>query len=224
MQMSPASVASGSNASMVDAMIDLDRFRATPLNRDPYDYIIVPGFLRSESIAAIESDYPAIDQPGSFPVAGLDYGPAFAALLATLEGDAMRDAFAEKFGVDLTNRPTMITVRGRCQGKDGRIHTDSVTKILTVLIYMNAAWEAPGGRLRVLRSPTNLENYAAEVPPVAGTLLAFRRGERSWHGHPPFVGPRRVIQLNWVASADVVRREQTRHRISAWVKKLARFG
>ena len=73
----------------------------------------------------------------------------------------MRDAFAEKFGVDLTDRPTMITVRGRCQGKDGRIHTDSVTKILTVLIYMNAAWEAPGGRLRVLRSPTDLEDYAA---------------------------------------------------------------
>ena len=224
MHTAASSVASSPNASATDSMIDLDRFRATPLSRDPYDYLIVPGFLRGESIAAIESDYPVVDRPGSFPVTGMDYGPAFAALLATLEGDAMRDAFAEKFGVDLTGRPTMITVRGRCQGKDGRIHTDSITKILTVLIYMNAAWEAPGGRLRVLRSPTDLENYAAEVPPVAGTLLAFRRGERSWHGHPPFVGPRRVIQLNWVTGADVVRREQARHRLSAWVKKLARFG
>ena len=206
------------------SVIDLDRFRATPLCHDPYDYLIVPGFLRGEAIPAIEADYPAIDRPGSFPVAGMDYGPAFAALLATLEGDEMRRAFAEKFAVDLAGRPTMITVRGRCQAKDGRIHTDSTTKIITVLIYMNAAWEAPGGRLRVLRSPSDLEDYAAEVPPVAGTLLAFRRGERSWHGHPPFVGPRRVIQLNWVTGDDVVRREQTRHRVSAWVKKLVPFG
>jgi hypothetical protein len=206
------------------AAIDLERFRATPLVRNPYDYLIVPGFLRGAAIGAIESDYPAIDRPGSFPVTGMAYGPAFAALLATLEGDTMRAAFAEKFQVDLAGRPTMITVRGRCQGKDGRIHTDSATKILTVLIYMNAAWEAPGGRLRVLRSATDLEDYAAEVPPVAGTLLAFRRGTRSWHGHPPFVGPRRVIQLNWVTGADVVRREQARHRISAWIKKLAPFA
>jgi len=206
------------------SVIDLDRFRATPLCHDPYDYLIVPGFLRGEAIPAIEADYPAIDRPGSFPVAGMDYGPAFAALLATLEGDEMRRAFAEKFAVDLAGRPTMITVRGRCQAKDGRIHTDSTTKIITVLIYMNAAWEAPGGRLRVLRSPSDLEDYAAEVPPVAGTLLAFRRGERSWHGHPPFVGPRRVIQLNWVTGDDVVRREQARHRVSAWVKKLVPFG
>jgi hypothetical protein len=218
------SVAANAKAPAIDSLIDLDRFRATPLNHQPYDYLIVPGFLRRDAIAAIEADYPAVDRPGSFPVSGMRYGPTFAALLAALEGDAMRDAFAAKFGVDLAGRPTMITVRGRCQGKDGRIHTDSATKILTVLIYMNAAWEAPGGRLRVLRSATNLEDYAAEVPPVAGTLLAFRRGERSWHGHPPFVGPRRVIQLNWVTGADVVRREQARHRLSAWVKKLARFG
>lgn len=204
--------------------IDLDGFRATPLCRDPYDHIIVPRFLRPEAIAAIEADYPAIDRPGSFPLAGLQYGPAFAALVAELEGEDVRNAFAEKFGVDLAGRPVMITVRGRCQAKDGRIHTDTASKIITVLIYMNSAWEAPGGQLRVLRSPDDLDDYAAEVPPVAGTLLAFRRSERSWHGHHPFVGPRRVIQLNWVTDEEVVRREQARHRVSAWVKKLVPFG
>ena len=35
--------------------------------------------------------------------------------------------FEKKFGVDLTGRPTMITVRGRCRAEDGGIHTDSVT-------------------------------------------------------------------------------------------------
>jgi hypothetical protein len=53
-----------------------------------------------------------------------------------------------------------------------------------------------------------------------GTLLAFRRSNNSWHGHKPFAGPRRVIQFNWVTSEAVVRREQNRHRFSAWMKKL----
>jgi SM-20-related protein len=50
--------------------------------------------------------------------------------------------------------------------------------------------------------------------------LAFRRSNNSWHGHKPFSGPRRVIQFNWVTSGAVVRREQNRHRLSAWMKKL----
>jgi hypothetical protein len=77
-----------------------------------------------------------------------------------------------------------------------------------------------GGRLRILRSKVDLDDYAAEVPPAAGTLLAFRRGEKSWHGHATYVGARRVIQLNWLTDMAFVRREQRRHRLSAWTKKL----
>ena len=201
--------------------IDLDGFSRTPLERDPYDYLIVPGFLKTSAIPAIAADYPAIAQPGSFPLDGLTTGPAFDALVTELEGPAMRDAFAEKFGVDLTGRPTMITARGACQAKDGQIHTDSETKILTVLIYMNEGWERDGGQLRVLRSGTDLDDYAAEVPPAAGTLLAFRRSDSSWHGHEPFVGERRVLQLNWVTDESVVKREKRRHTVSAWFKKLS---
>jgi Rps23 Pro-64 3,4-dihydroxylase Tpa1-like proline 4-hydroxylase len=114
----------------------------------------------------------------------------------------------------------MITVRGRCSEKDGKIHTDSETKIITILIYMNSGWESSGGRLRLLRSASSLDDAIVEVPPSEGTLLAFRRGNNSWHGHKPFSGPRRVIQFNWVISESVVRREQNRHRLSAWLKKL----
>jgi SM-20-related protein len=204
--------------------IDLSAFNETPLVRDPFDHLIVPGFLKAEALTAIESDYPSIDRPGSFPLGELKFGPGFARLVEELESPNTAEAFAKKFDVDLTGRPTMITARGRCHARDGRIHTDSETKIITVLVYMNSGWEQPGGRLRVLRSPDDLEDYAAEVPPDAGTLLAFRRSERSWHGHHSFAGPRRVIQLNWVTDDDVVRREQSRHRFSAWVKKLVPFG
>lgn len=201
--------------------IDLESFKATALQRDPYDYLIVPGFLKSEAIKAIDGDYPDIAKPGSFPLNGLKPGPAFNALIADLEGPDMRAAFAEKFAVDLDGRPTTMTVRGHCQARDGRIHTDTESKIITVLIYMNTEeWRDSGGRLRVLRSNGDLNDYAAEVPPEAGTLLAFRRSEHSWHGHETYVGERRAIQLNWVADEAVVRREHRRHRLSAWLKSV----
>ena len=199
-------------------IFDLAAFEATPLKHDPFDYLIVPNFVRAESIGAVERDYPNIDKPGSFPVADLKYGPAFQDMLDEFASDAVRAAFARKFGVDLEGRPLMTTVRGRCQQKDGRIHTDTKSKIITVLIYMNSKWENPGGQLRLLRGPDDLENFAAEVPPSEGTLIAFRRSDNSFHGHKPFVGPRRVIQFNWVTDSGTVWRERLRHRISAWIK------
>ena len=131
-----------------------------------------------------------------------------------------RNAIEEKFNVDLTSRPTMYTVRGFCRARDGKIHTDSKTKIITVLIYMNEHWQADAGRLRLLRSADDLEDYVAEVPPNGGTLLAFKRADNSWHGHKPFIGVRRVVQLNWVVNHRIAFRETFRHRVSAWVKRL----
>lgn len=200
--------------------LDLAALKAKPLVHDPFDYLILPHFLKPEARAAINADYPHVDRPGSFPLSEVKYGPAFASLIEELRGNEVREAFAEKFGIDLTGKPTMITVRGRCSEKDGSIHTDSVTKIITVLIYMNPSWEQPGGRLRLLRSPTDLEDVIAEVPPEEGLLVTFRRSDNSYHGHKPFAGPRRVIQLNWVVSERVLRHETRRHRLSAFAKRI----
>jgi hypothetical protein len=199
--------------------LDLAAFRATPLTREPFPFLIVPQFVTPAARKAVNADYPIIDSPGSFPVAGLSYGPGFQTLLDGLRGPEFRAACEEKFGVDLSGRTSMITVRGRCGTRDGNIHTDAVTKILTVLIYMNPTWEQSGGCLRLLRSPTDIEDVLVEIPPVEGTLLVFRRTDNSWHGHKLFIGPRRVIQFNWVTTAGVERREVLRHRVSAWMKK-----
>ena len=204
--------------------IDLDLFNATPLEREPYDYLIVPGFVRGTALASIDADYPAISAPGSFPLSSVQGGAAFDAFINEMGTDAVRDAFARKFDVDLSGRPMTATVRGRCQTRDGRIHTDTPSKILTLLIYMNTEWDKTGGRLRVLRSGEDLSDYAAEVPPEAGTLLAFKRSEHSWHGHESFSGERRVIQLNWVTDEAVVRRETRRHRFSSFLKTVLSFG
>lgn len=200
--------------------LDLEAFRREPLNAQPFEHLIVPEFVRKEARAGINSDYPHIGERGSFPAAQLAYGPLFAKLLAELESDEFREAFEEKFGIDLKGRPTTVTVRGRCDARDGKIHTDSKSKIITVLIYMNPSWESAGGRLRLLRSGSDLEDTVAEVPPTEGTLVAFKRAENSWHGHKPFSGPRRVIQFNWVHSEGDRRIAMLRHHASAPFKRM----
>lgn len=201
-------------------VLDLASFSATPLVRHPFEYVIVPRFIRAEARAAINADFPRIDAPGSFPISELSFGPAFGSLLAALQGPQMRQAFAEKFAVDLSHRPTVITVRGRCGTRDGHIHTDTASKIITVLIYMNPTWEQSGGRLRLLRSAHDIDDVIAEIPPTEGTLVAFRRSANSFHGHKPFIGPRRVIQLNWVTGRGFGFRQLLKHRASAWAKSL----
>jgi hypothetical protein len=203
--------------------LDLEAFQAAPLVRKPFEYLVLPGFLKPAAAAEINRDYPIIENPGSFPVEELTCGPAFARFIETLQGPEVRAAFEEKFGIDLTGRPTMLTVRGRCGTRDGNIHTDATSKIITVLIYMNPSWEGTGGCLRLLRSPTDIEDVLVEVPPREGTLVAFRRSDNSFHGHKLFIGPRRVIQLNWVTSRRTQRYENLRHRASAWVKRLVKL-
>src|SRR5437867_2039798 len=118
------------------SMLDLERFRTTPLTREPFEFLIVPEFVKTEACAAIDKDYPEVARAGSFPLREVTYGPAFAKLIEEMRSEA------------------------------------------------------------------------------------FRRSNNSWHGHRPFSGPRRVIQFNWVTSEAVVRREQNRHRFSAWMKKM----
>lgn len=205
-------------------ILDLERLRAAPLRCEPFDFVIVPDFIRAERVPALLADFPRTRRHGSFPLAALDCGGAFAGLAAELEGEGLRREIERKFAIDLAGRPTMITVRGRSDGKDGRIHTDSATKLVTLLLYLNPAWDEPGGRLRLLRRSGDLDDYAAEVAPLAGTMVAFRRSDSSFHGHRAHRGVRRVVQLNWVTEAAVVRRELARHGWSARLKALNPFG
>jgi hypothetical protein len=202
---------------------DFDALERTALQRDPFDFVVVPDFVKAEKFASIVADYPEVPGPGSHPPAELDIHGEFDALMRELLGPQFRAAIERKFDIELANRPTMYTVRGFVREKDGSIHTDSTTKIITVLLYMNERWQEDAGRLRLLRGPDNLDDFVAEVPPYGGTLLVFRRADNSWHGHKPFSGPRRAIQLNWVTSQDVVDSEQRRHQFSTKVKKLTRM-
>ncbi len=202
------------------ATVDFEALRSSAVTQNPFPYLIVKNFIRSEAMPEIEKDYPPLKLPGSVPLPSLTYGPAFDSFIKDIRGAEMTRIIADKFALDLDGRPMTVTVRGMCRPTDGQIHTDSKTKLVTVLIYMNNGWEAPGGRLRLLNSADNLNDIVAEVPPDQGTLLAFRNQPNAWHGHESFDGPRRSIQLNWVTSEAVVWKEQFRHRISAFFKKI----
>src|ERR1700761_1448608 len=119
---------------------DFDALEQTPLQRDPFEFVVVPSFLRRERFAEVIADYPKVPGPGSHPPSELDIRGHFAGLIEELRGPEFQAAVERKFALDLTDRPTMYTVRGFIREKDGSIHTDSETKIITVLLYMNEDW------------------------------------------------------------------------------------
>jgi SM-20-related protein len=201
--------------------LDIDALSSAPLNHDPFDYLVLQHFVRPETRPQIAEAYPAIAKPGSFALEDVEVKGALADLIEELKGEPFRRAIEQKFRLSLADKATTFTVRGMCGDRDGDIHTDSKTKIITILIYLNDDWAPDGGRLRLLRDDHDLENYAAEAPPDFGSMVAFRRADNSWHGHKRFIGPRRVLQMNWVTSEGVAQWQKLRHRLSAAVKRLS---
>ena len=204
-------------------MLNLQALDAAAIEQDPYPYVILPNFVSPEALAEIGRDFPRIDMAGLFPPETLKFGPAFKRLVEEFQGEGLRGVVGRKFGVDLAGKPTFLTVRTHARVRDGQIHKDSRFKLITVLLYLNESWAADGGRLRVLRSPTDIEDYVAEVPPDGGSCFIFRCTDNGWHGHKPFQGARRCIQMNYVVSQEMRDRELRRHSFSATMKKLGRL-
>ena len=98
------------------SLLDLERLRAAPLSRDPFDFVVVENFVRPQYLAAAIADFPPLGKHGSFPLNGQRYGAIFARLAAELQNSDLRRAIEDKFALDLSGRPTMITLRGstRC--------------------------------------------------------------------------------------------------------------
>ena len=207
------------------SMLNYEAFRAAPVHTDPFPYVVTRGFLPPADVTEAIRGFPKIDMGGLFLPETAPFGPAFAKLLGELEGPAVRKIVEQKLDIDLSGRPTMITLRSNCQARDGRIHADATFKLATLLLYLNEPWAAQGGKLRVLRSGTDIEDCAAEVAPEGGLLFCFRVQADSWHGHQPFVGPRRYVMLNYCSDIESRNREVARHRFSNRVKKFKRlFG
>ena len=195
-------------------MIDLEALRRAELQTEPFDFLVVPDFFDRDTLESVNADYPAIDTAANHALENLQYGPAFGELMAEIQGPAFAAALGEHFDMDLVSMPTTITVRKFCERTDGNIHTDHKSKVITVLLYFNERWDHEDGQLRMLRSRDDIEDYAAQVMPLGGTLLAFRRTDHSWHGHTRFVGERRMVQLNYLDQSP----------LAVAAQRISRFG
>ncbi len=179
-------------------ILDVYKIREGLLSCDPCEYMVVPYFIRPEMLAAINRDFPDIGEPGNFAPEMLKYGPIFAEMLDELRSGVLKRVIAEKFAVNLDSFPLQLTVRKYCEDSDGNVHNDSKLKVITALIYFDPIWTAEGGRLRLVRDAKNIEDFGAEVEPAGGTLLVFKRSERSYHGFKPYAGERRSLQMYYV--------------------------
>ncbi|MBV1707569.1 MAG: 2OG-Fe(II) oxygenase [Hyphomicrobiales bacterium] len=202
-------------------MLNLVALEQAAMARQPFPYFAASNVLDEAALDAISKDFPHISEPGIFPLADLRFGAAFARLIEEIRSRELEALLEEKFGLKLSDKPLMVTVRGHCQKKDGRIHTDSKDKLVTCLLYLNdKAWNADGGRLRLLRDGRDLQSTIVEVPPHGGNFVAFQRSDNSWHGHAPFEGPRRYVMFNWVTSETTLAKNLGRHRLSALFKRM----
>lgn len=202
-------------------MINLDVLEKVQAAKEPFPHFVAQGLIDKENMKAISADFPDITKPGVFYISDLKYGDAFASLIESIRSKELAEIVGRKLGINLVGKRLMISVRGRCQLKDGRIHNDSRDKIATCLLYLNDTnWDAAGGRLRLLRDSENIDNMITEVSPDGGNIIAFKRTENSWHGHNKFEGQRRSIMFNWLSSDFAFAKNVARHKLSATVKRL----
>lgn len=195
---------------MALSLVNVEAVRNAPISHEPYDYFLGAGILKEEAVPELKRDFPDIQKPGYLTVDEVGLKGRFKTLIEELESPEFTEEISKKWGRDMHPYPRLTTIMKRSQPKYGAIHTDGPSKVMTMLVYMNDEWQQDeGGRLRVLYDQKNYDRYKLEVPPVMGTMFAFLRSDNSWHGHLPFVGERRVVQIAWVKSqADVDRKKK----------------
>ena len=202
-------------------MLNEAAIRAAELRRDPYDFTFVDNVIDPALKATVLADAPVIPHRGSYTLGALRYGPKFAACMQDLLSLRFRRLVEQKFDIDLSQRPPCIVMMGNTTGhyNEGYAHPDSRHKIITVLLGFSEEWPYERGRLRILRS-NNRDDYAFEFAPEFGKMLMFRVCDHSWHGFLPQKGKRMSVQLCYVDSQWYARKENIRHRISAFAKSM----
>jgi SM-20-related protein len=191
------------------------------VQQTPYPFFGIDNVFAESRHQDLLADFPEISSGGSLPLESIEVKGALADLIDEIKGDQFREVMAEKFAVDLQDKPIIITARGFSRQKDGQIHTDSKTKLITILLYINDGWDSPNGRLRMLRSD-NIDDYAAEFSSSIGQLIAFKVTDNCWHGYQAYAGQRQSLQINYLVEEKYTKHHVYRHKLSAFVKKLTK--
>jgi len=203
---------------MRNKYLNLKKIQESEVQKDYFPFFMVnDSFLEDVDSSQLVEDFPDISEGGSFPV-DHNSGQNIKDLINELEGPEFRKLLEEKFNVELKNKPAVTTLRGYSRLKDGKIHTDSNTKTVTVLLYLNQNWNENEGHLRLLKDSEDLNNYIEEVPCTFGSMVGFKVTENCWHGFQPYEGKRLSLQLNYISSQSLGL-HNARHRISAFFKR-----
>lgn len=202
----------------MNTLLNLPAIDKAKLNHEPFPYFVVPNAVRDDVVGDVIRDFPQLNAGGSYNVSDVAIGDTFNEFVKSIDTPEFRQLLCNKFDVDIMDLPMLMTLRGISRQKDGRIHSDSKTKIITVLIYLNAQWDASTGLLRILRGKDDLNDYVEEVVPGPGALIAFKVTDNCWHGYVPFVGARQSIQINFLSNESANLKHRFFHGLSARVK------
>jgi hypothetical protein len=197
----------------------------TVVRAEPFHFLVAHGQLPVECSSDLKRDFPRYAGAGFFPYEAGDCGPSVNRLIADLTEPAVATAVGARLGIDnLGQYPTLVTLCRSLNKRHGTIHTDSRSKVATALLYLNESWpDTHDGCFRFLNRIDDIDDLAApEIKPLYGNLAVFRRADNSFHGHLPYEGERRVIQVAWLTSEDEKLRKTQRGKLSRLFKKL--FG
>jgi hypothetical protein len=197
----------------------------TDIRQEPFPFLIAHGQLPEESRGELERDFPRYSGAGFFPYDPCDCGPSVNTLVQRLSSAEFARAIGERLGIaNLGQYPTLITLCRSLNKRHGTIHTDSKSKVATALLYLNGMWpDTSDGCLRFLGSVDNIDSMVApELKPLYGEFAVFKRCDNSFHGHLPYEGERRVIQVAWLTSEEEKLRKTKRGKFSRAFKKI--FG
>jgi hypothetical protein len=201
-------------------IINLDALKNARVQQTPYPYLIVDKIINDNEVTTIIQDFPKITHGGSYNLDDVEIKPNFDRFLKAIDTPEFRKILTEKLDTNIMDHPMMITLRGYSRQKDGRIHTDSKSKLLTILIYLNESWDKPTGRLRILNNQHDIHDYVAEINAGPGTLVAFKVTDNGWHGYIPYEGQRQSIQINFLTSEKANKKHRFFHGLSAKFKKI----
>jgi len=207
------------NSSTNSSIINYEAIDNAIVTQSPYPFFGVDTAFNESSHQALLNDFPSSTYGGSLPLESISVTASLAQLVDELKGDKFRELMAKKFSVDLQDKPIIITARGYSRQKDGQVHTDSKTKLITILLYINDGWDDASGRLRMLNA-NNIDDYAAEFSSSIGQLIAFKVTDNCWHGYQSYEGQRQSLQINYLVEEKYTKHHVYRHKLSAFFKKL----
>lgn len=197
----------------------------TEVRERPFPFMIAHGQLPDESRNDLERDFPRYASAGFFPYDPSDCGPSVNELVQRMTMPEFASAVGKRLGIEnLGQYPTLVTLCRLLNKRHGTIHTDSKSKVATALIYLNQQWpDTSDGCLRFLNRIDDIDDMiTAELTPLYGEFAVFKRCDNSYHGHLPFEGERKVIQVAWLTSEEEKLRKTKRGKFSRAFKNF--FG